>query len=197
MTKASPFTCELAKLPSKLSSLGVEIFRSLPPLFFRSFPEKIDFQAVLRRALKLPPFFPGSSITVWYFAGRFSGPPPTSMYFWFSILLQLISARVLASSRLRSLVGVLIARDLGLILPAVFGVSCPVTMRALYVGNLSLNMSSQYLMRYSVTTACTPTPWRAATPPTSRDLQRSKFGAHTIATFLAVIPVSLCFWATR
>ena len=37
---------------------------------------------------------------------------------------------------------------------------------------------------------CTPTPCSAATPPISRDFDLRRFGAQTMATFLAVMPVS-------
>ena len=42
-----------------------------------------------------------------------------------------------------------------------------------------------------------PNTWRAATPPNSSSLQRSKLWAQTMATFLAVMPVEALFSATR
>ena len=43
---------------------------------------KIAFQPVGERLFLGPPCLedPGSSMTVWYLAGRVEGPPPTSMY---------------------------------------------------------------------------------------------------------------------
>ena len=120
----------------------------------------MDFQGVLFLCLKLPLFFPGSSITVWYLLGRLSGPPPTSIYFWFSMLLQAVNALFLASSSDNNFVGVEIARDFGRIFEAIKGevLGCSVRTGVLKAGNLSLKISSQYLIRYSVTTAWTPTP---------------------------------------
>ena len=111
-----------------MSSDGVEVFLVAADFVFFSFPTNIAFHAVVAAVflcLKLPPppppFFPpppGSSMTVWYLAGRLSGPPPTSMYFWFSMLLQAVSARFRASSSDISLVGVEMASDLGRFLAA-------------------------------------------------------------------------------
>ena len=67
---------------------------------------------------------------------------------------------------------------------------CPDRGVLLWLGEVKTRW--QYLMRYSVTTACTATPCRASTPPHYRAGLRSRLGAHTMARFLAVIPVSEC-----
>ena len=84
----------------------------------------------------------------------------TSIYFWFSMLLQAVNALFLASSSDNNFVGVEIARDFGRIFEAIKGevLGCSVRTGVLKAGNLSLKISSQYLIRYSVTTAWTPTP---------------------------------------
>ncbi|KOX70015.1 hypothetical protein WN51_04530 [Melipona quadrifasciata] len=60
------------------------------------------------------------------------------------------------------------------------------------IPNNSLLVERQFFekTRNSVTTACTPTPCNAATPPTSSSLHLRRFGAQTMATLRGVIPVS-------
>ena len=84
----------------------------LPPLLLRPALLKNDFHP--RGDLFDPERLRlGKSITVWYLAGKLEGPPPTSMYSWSVFPAADRRARVRASSRDSSLVGVEIANDFG------------------------------------------------------------------------------------
>lgn len=118
-------------------------------------------------------------IMVWYLGGRLRGPPPTSIS-----LLPLAESTELkrplffASSLVSIRLGVDEETDAGLIRGSASMLSSG--------GN---NWSTKRI-RYSVTTAWTPIRCKAATPSwKSKSLQRSRFGAQTMATFLGVIPV--------
>ncbi|MPC40004.1 hypothetical protein E2C01_033558 [Portunus trituberculatus] len=63
-------------------------------------------------------------------------------------------------------------------------------------GNITQVLKTSYIKRTPASQAETPT-CSAATPPLSRSLERSRLGAHTMAMFLAVMPVSPLCDATR
>jgi hypothetical protein len=63
---------------------GVEALSCWVPELLRPDLLKKDFQPSGDLLLELPLRFrlePGSSITVWYLAGRFAGPPPSEQLF--------------------------------------------------------------------------------------------------------------------
>lgn len=156
----------------------------------------------------------GTGSTVWYLSGRLDGPPPTSMYeldppgvlIGFDLLMSMNSIRFwrfCASSKLISRAPPTL-RLFGRSICSESCSRCSIWLLSVdddasnaprsFTSSDASKIRWQFVIRYSVTTAWTPTPRRAATPPDSSAGLRSRFGAQTIARLRSVIPVRAeCF----
>lgn len=151
-------------------------------LVFRGLRVNSDFHECVFRFCQLR----GTGKTVWYLSGRLLGPPPTSIYeleppgiLMFDLLMSINSNRlwrVCASSKLMSF-GPPTLKLFGRSMKELSRWSrCSIWSDSVSVNDshcsdsylskssFGSNISPQFVIRYSVTTAWTPTPRRAATP---------------------------------